>query len=440
MSLSLSAAAPAGPNLDLRRPARIAGIGVLLLVVSLGLWAGLTVISGAVIATGQVALAGKPRVIQSLDGGTVEQLAVTEGQTVEAGALLARLDPTLLQINLDMAQGRLAAALARRARLQAEQAGWATLAFVYPTLPFILPETGLHEEGERRIFAARAATLAGGRDQLTEALAQLDNQIAGVTGQIEANGRQIALIDRDLANMSDLIAQGLARQSQLSELEQRRAALAGEQAALQAELARLSNSRRDQELATLQQERTFMEGVVTELREVTAEVEELILEIVTRQSQLDRVEIRAPVAGVVHDLKIAAEGEVLPPGGTLARIVPIAEDLSFEIVVDPRAIEDVYPGQAAQVVIASRNPQSAPRLDARVTTISADVIEDERTGESFYRATLKLAPGALDTAGLGQRDLVQGMPVEVFLQTGSRSVLAYLVHPVTTHLRRTFRE
>jgi HlyD family secretion protein len=183
-----------------------------------------------------------------------------------------------------------------------------------------------------------------------------------------------------------------------------------------------------------------MEGVVTELREVTAEVEELILEIVTRQSQLDRVEIRAPVAGVVHDLKIAAEGEVLPPGGTLTQIVPIAEDLSFEIVVDPRAIEDVYPGQAAQVVIASRNPQSAPRLDARVATISPDVIEDERTGESFYRATLKLAPGALESPGVEPRDLVQGMPVEVFLQTGSRSVLAYLLHPVTTHLRRTFRE
>ena len=438
--MSMSAAAPAGPNLDLRRPARIAGIAVFLLVASLGLWAGLTVISGAVIATGQIAVAGKPRVIQSLDGGTVELLTVTEGQTVEAGALLARLDPTLLQINLDMAQGRLAAALARRERLQAEQAGETSLAFAYPTLPFALPETGLHEEGERRIFAARAATLAGGRDQLAEAQAQLDNQISGVTGQIEANGRQIALIDRDLANMSDLISQGLARQSQLSELEQRRAALAGEQAALQAELARLANSRRDQELATLQQERSFMEGVVTELREVTAEVEELILEIVTRQSQLDRVEIRAPVAGVVHDLKIAAEGEVLPPGGTLTQIVPIAEDLSFEIVVDPRAIEDVYPGQAAQVVIASRNPQSAPRLDARVATISPDVIEDERTGESFYRATLKLAPGALESPGVEPRDLVQGMPVEVFLQTGSRSVLAYLLHPVTTHLRRTFRE
>lgn len=438
--MSMSATAPIGPNLDLRRPARIAGIAVLLLVVSLGLWAGLTVISGAVIATGQIAVSGKPRVIQSLDGGTVELLAVTEGQTVEAGTLLARLDTTLLQINLDMARGRLAAALARRARLQAEQAGRTTLAFTYPTLPFALPETRLHEEGEQRIFAARAATLEGGRDQLAEAQAQLDNQISGVTGQIEANGRQIALIDRDLVNMTDLIAQGLARQSQLSELEQRRAALAGEQAALQAELARLANSRRDQELATLQQERSFMEGVVTDLREVTAEVEELILEIVTHQSQLDRVEIRAPVTGVVHDLKIAAEGEVLPPGGTLAHIVPIAEDLSFEIVVDPRAIEDVYLGQAAQVVIASRNPQSAPRLDATVATISPDVIEDERTGESFYRATLKLAPGTLETTRVEPRDLVQGMPVEVFLQTGSRSVLAYLLHPVTTHLRRTFRE
>jgi len=413
---------------------------MLLLVVVVGLWANLTMISGAVIATGQIAVAGKPRAIQSLDGGTLETLAVAEGDLVEAGDLLARLDPTLLQINLDMAQGRLAASLARLARLKAEQAGFDELIFSYPALPFPRPDTRAYEEGERRIFTARAMTRQGEQDRLAEALRQFDNQIIGITGQLDAIDRQATLLNRDLLNITNLISQGLARQSEASTIEQRLAALAGEQASLRSELARLANARRDQELTTLQEERAFMEGVVTELREATALTEELILEIVTRQSQLDRVEIRAPVAGVVHDLQIAAAGEVAQPGATLLHIVPTADELTFEVIVEPHTIEDVYPGQVAQVIIASRNPQSAPRLDTNVVTVSPDVIEDERTGLNYYRATLRAAPEDLTEAGLEPGDLVSGMPIEAFLQTGERTVLAYLLQPVTDHLRRAFRE
>lgn len=427
------------PNLDLRRPKILGFLSLFVLIGVLGAWAHFSMITGAIVTAGQAVVQGKPKVVQSLDGGEVAEILVRDGDVVESGAVLMRLDPTLLQINLDIARGRLASALALRARLEAEQLGHSTLAFNYPDLPFDSAlDTASHEQSQRQIFKARAAVLTGQQAQLEETLLQIDNQRKGVEGQITALGEQIALLEGDLENMRRLAKQGLARQSQMSELQRSKSQVTGQLAGLEAERARLANARRDATLNTLQATRAFQEEVVTQLRDVNAQIDELTLEIVTRRAGLARIDITAPAAGVVHEMQVTTKGGVIPPGGQIAQIIPTSKEIDFELRVDPRSIDQVYPDQPARLIVASFDPKSSPELAAYVSVISPDVITDPRTGQPYYKVNLKLDAAA--QIQLSRMDVVPGMPVEAYLETGDRSVLSYLIHPIASHLRKALRE
>jgi HlyD family secretion protein len=418
-------------------------VGVFALFGVLGLWAMFTIISGAVMAMGQVSVSDKPKTVQTLDGGVLAEIAVRNGDVVRKGEVLARLDPTLLQINLDIAQNRLTAALALYARLEAEQNGAPAVVFEYSKLPASIAtlglDTGHAETGQRNIFAARAQMLQGGQDRLVSALKDLDNQVTGITGQIEALEAQLALLDKDVSNVRNLLAKGLARQDRLTDLQRMQASLMGDLAARRADLARLGNSRREVELTTLQEERRFHEEVVTDLREVTTEIEELVLQIVTHRAQLERVDIRAPADGIVHELQVTTLGGVMAPGGTLLDIVPQDTGFDFELRVDPRSINQVKEEQVAQVVLSAFDPQTTPQLEGRVRAISPEVVEDRQTGQSFYRVSVDVPLEQL--ARLPETAvLIPGMPVEAYLQTSDRTVLSYLTAPLRDHLRRAFRE
>lgn len=434
------ATAPTLPSLDLslRKPGLMGLAGALVLVGILGAWVGMTVIGGAVVASGQTVVKGKPQVVQSLDGGIVESIMVRDGDMVTAGQVMLRLDATVLSANLDIARSRLAAALALKARLETERQGATELTFSYPALPFTRPENSADENGQREIFEARTAVRDGNREKLADTLAQFDNQIAGAQGQIAAIDEQLGFIEAEIASQSSLVDKGLARQSQLSALNRNRSELTGRNAALQAELARLSNARQDAELGTLQEERSFLEDVVTELREVTAKTEELILDIATRSTALDRIDIRAPADGIVHEMQISTTSAVVPPGGTIAQVVPVNRGMDFDLQIDPREIDQVHVGQEADIVITAFDPQNTPKLAATVTSISAGAIMNERSGRSFYRVNLSVAASELEA--LDTSVLKPGMPVEAYLKTGDRTVLSYLLQPIMGHLRRAFRE
>lgn len=440
MNLSvLQTPAPAsGLNRDLRKPALIGLAGFAVMIGVLGLWAATTVIGGAVIASGQAIVQGDAKVIQSLDGGMVEAIMIEDGDHVAEGDLLMQLDPTLLRINLDSARSRLAAALALQERLQAEQLQMSSLEFSYDALPFARPDTSPHEASQQAIFMARRAVLEGARDQLAEVFVQSEARRRGLDGQVTATREQIALIEQDLENMRTLAEQGLARQSQMSELQRTQSELMGRLATLEAEQTQLANSLRESELETLQRERSFMESVVTELRDATAQVEELTLEIVTRSAQLDRVDIRAPVGGVVHEMQVTTQGGVIAPGETILEIIPLGNTMEFTLRVDPHSIDQVWQGQSAKVTLAAFDPQSTPQLEASVVQISPDVVHDPATGQSYYRVDLEVPTEEL--ARLGAVEVLPGMPIEAFLETGDRSVLAYLMQPLSSHLRRAFRE
>lgn len=438
--MKITPAAQTGPVLRTQqRPVMMAGLaGFVALIGIFGVWAITTVISGAVITQGQAVVRGKPQELQHLDGGIVAEITVQDGDIVQAGDVLIRLDPALLQMNLDVAKRRLADALTLKARLQAEQQGLAGLAFAYPALPFALPDTSAEEAGQRQIFAARRAVQDGSRDQLAEALLQFDNQISGMRAQIKATREQLVYLDADIDNMRSLTERNLARASQLNGLQGGRAEMAGRLAALEADIARTSNARRDAELQTLQGERTFHEEVVTALREASRQADELILDIITRNAQLDRIDIRAPMDGVVHEMQVTTLGGVVEPGEVIVQIIPQDQGLDFEMRVDPRDIDQVYVGQPAEALIASFDANAVPKLNGSVAQISPNAIEDPQSGQSFYRISLTVP--ASELALLGDLAVVPGMPVEGYLATGDRSVMSYLLSPITKQFRRAFRE
>ncbi len=426
------------PDDRLQGPVRLAASAFALLLAIFGLWAANTMISGAVISSGQLMVKGEAQKLQSLEGGTVAAIAVKNGDHVRAGQILVQFDPTLAATNLNIARAHLAEALALRARLDAEQAGLAAPVFDPAILPFAAPDISGEAAGQLRIFAARAAVLVGQRDRLTESLAQIDSQRQSLAAQIAAKTEEISLTDAQINNQQILLDQGLARQSQLSELRRGHASLLGQLAALQAEAAKLVISARDARLETLQGERAFQEKVATELREAEAKIEDLTLEILTRQQQLAHTDLRAPVDGVVHELKLATLGGVAAPGETVAEIIPLAAGLRIEVQVDPRGIDEVFIGQKTEVSFTALDPRSTPKLQAVVAQISPDAISDPRSGRSFYRIDLTLPEAEI--ARLNGQTLLPGMPVTAYLATSNRSVLAYLLHPLTSQMALAFRE
>jgi HlyD family secretion protein len=422
----------------------IAGmIAIFALVFILGGWAATTKINGAVIAKGQVEVAGKRKIVQTLDGGILAEILVTNGDHVAKDQVLARLDPTLLQINLDMARTRLAAALSLRARLEAERMGTVDLVFDYADLPLPAQHLGevirKAESRQRDIFEARQEMRAGAEKQMHGRLADLDTQAQGISGQMTALERQLSFVGGDLANINALLGKGLSRRDKLTEALRRQAALQGDLAQRQAELASVNNRRREIAVNADQEKRALQEQAATELRELFVEIEELTLAIVTREAQLERVELRAPASGIVHELQMTTLGGVIPAGGTLLHVIPQDSGLAFEVRVPPRDINKVRREQPAQIVMTALDPQKTPKLAGRVGAVSPETVNDPVTGQPFYRVAVHIAQEELARLPSAAR-LIAGMPLEAFLQEREKTVLSYLTEPLMSQLSHGFRE
>ncbi|WP_372675362.1 HlyD family type I secretion periplasmic adaptor subunit [Aquicoccus sp.] len=436
----MSADAFSAPMLrtDLTRASRFGILAGLILLTLVFGWAYFTPISGAVIASGSAEVRGNPKVVQSLDGGIVEELHVSDGDLVRAGDVLLRLDPTLLRINLEMYRNRLAETRAEISRLSAEQANAENLIFDYDTTYLEgLPLEQINA-GQMEIFQARREVMRGRKEQLSEKVEQFLNQISGVDGLIKAKRDQLGFIEKELSDVSSLHADGLAREGQVLELERSRSQLLGELAEHQSTMARIRNSIRDTQLEILQSDRQFKEQVVTDLREAVMEAEELVLQIVTAQKQLDRIEILSPVDGIVHEMQIFNAGGVVPPGDTILQVIPVSNGVDFEVRVALDAIDQVALGQRAKVVFSAFSSRTAPEIFGTVTGISPSSVTDPETGQSFYRVSLTIPPEELSR--LESHEILPGMPIEAFLQTGERTVLSYLIRPLSDQLRRAFRD
>lgn len=412
--------------------------GLILLILGLAGWAALVPLSGAVVAPGRIEVDVNRQVIQHLDGGIVERLAVREGDPVTRGQTLLVLDGTALQAQAAQLQAQLDALHARQVRLRAERDGLTTMA-VPPDLgrqAATRPTFAALLAGERRLFRARAQSVGEQRAQLAAQVDQITHQVAGIDAQIAATGRQIALVGQDADTQRALLARGLSQAARVLALDRQKAALEGTRGALTASRAAARSQAAVARIGGLRLASTRRETAEGNLRSLEPQVLDLTQRLSALRAQIGRLTVRAPVAGIVYDLRIAGLQAVIRPAQQILSIVPQDRPLIASVKVSPVNIDDITPGAVVRLRLLGFHDRLARQSTGHVLTVSPDAFRDSRTGRDYYRARI-----ALDRAtGPGGRPILPGMPVEAFITTGARTPLAYLLAPLRAYFDHALRE
>lgn len=411
----------------------------LFLFVAGGAWAWFTQLSGAVIAQGQVVVIGKPKTVQHLDGGIVSRLTVKDGDHVKKDDVLIRLDDTILKANLNVYQSRLLETVALKSRLVAERDGNTSIVWdteITNLFDLDIPE-GMRQ-GQERLFHARQQTNSGRISQLKARIDQYQSQISGITEIIRSKQSQLAYLDEELEGKRILGNKNIISKPQVMLLEREREETIGELAEQRSEKARLHNAIAETGIEIEQVTREFVQSVLTELRQSEHDIHETIQQLHTTREQLRRVEITAPVSGIIHELKIFTIGGVINPGTQVMQIIPQRDEFEIEANIEPQFIDEVYSNQPAVLRFSAFNQRTTPEINAKTTTISPNVVINEQTGMPFYKVSLHVTKDELRR--LNGQTLVPGMPVEVFIKTKDRSVLSYFVKPFLDQVSKMFKE
>lgn len=419
---------------------RLGFLTAIVLVFGLGAWSVLASLAGAVIAPGKLRVESNRQVVQHLDGGVVRALLVREGDTVAGGQVLMRLDDRQLLAELAIVEGRLFDAMARSARLEAEQLNAAAPVFDPELLALVpvRPEVAGLVEGQRGLFAARAETIARETEQLRERQTQIGDEIAGAEAQRASLATQLGFIEQELADQRSLLVRGLTQATRVLALEREKARLDGSLGQLAAQIAQARGRITEIEIQIVGREATRREEAIAELRELRVAEAELKERRLALRETIDRLEVRAPRSGTVLGLTVFTEGAVIRPAEPVLFVVPSESVLVVDASVEPQHIDQVWAGQPARLRFSAFNARTTPEIGGTLTRVSADALANEQTGQSFYTAEVAISEEGL--AALEGLTLVAGMPVEVFLQTGERSPLSYLLQPFTDFLSRAMRE
>jgi membrane fusion protein, type I secretion system len=406
----------------------------------IGGWMSAAQISGAVVASGYVSVKGEAKTIQHLDGGIVAEINVSDGDVVHAGDVLVRLDRTLLETNQNIYRNRLAEALARRARLMAERDGKTRI--IWPDVAAsplgVQPGNDLRLS-QQRLLQARLESRKGQLAQFNEKIAQYKNQIDGMRGLKVANAQQIELIDRELSGLRTLYEKGNTTLNRLLSLERQKSNLLGQQAEHDAQIARVSNLINETRIQIVQVDRDFREKVLSELRSTEQELNDNAQQLLATRDKLNRVVIKSPVDGRVHQLQFHTIGGVVAPGGALLQIVPTEQAVEINAKIEPQFVDDVSVGQKAALRFSAFNQRETPELFGTVHSVSPSSVVNQKTGASFYIVQIDVPDAELAKIG-GRHRLVAGMPVEAFVRKKDRTVLNYIAKPLMDQVYRAFRE
>jgi HlyD family secretion protein len=417
-------------------------LGMMSLVVLLGggmTWAICTSLSSAVIASGSLAVEGSVKKIQHPTGGVVAELLVKEGQQVAAGEVLLRLDATLPAASQAIVSKSLNQAWARQARLEAERDNAVEITMPKELLMRMnADEARAVMASERQLFLDRRASREGQKKQLRERVRQLNDTIVGHDLQQQSKTEEIELIDKEYQAVKKLFDKGMMTLDRVNALARGMTRLRGERGQLMAAIAEARGKIAETDLQRLQVDQTFRSEVSEELRDLLARQGELVEREISANDQLKRIDITSPIAGRVQQLAVHTVGGVISPAEGLMQVVPADDELLVEAKISAQDIDQVSLGQDATLRLSAFNRSTTPELSGTVVRLSADLIQDERTGVGFYRAGIRIPRSEM--AKLQGLALVPGMPVESMIKTGSRSVMSYLLKPISDHAQRAFRE
>ncbi|WP_370285442.1 HlyD family type I secretion periplasmic adaptor subunit [Phaeobacter sp. B1627] len=416
-------------------------LGILVLLGGFGTWSVFSSIAGAVVASGQIEVDRNRQVVQHIDGGVVADILVDEGDLVEKGQTLLRLDEADLRSELTITEGQLFEMMARRGRLEAERDEAAAIEFD-PHLRELAKDRAEVDDlvqGQERLFRARRASVQREVEQLEKRAAQIEDQIIGVLAQQAATREQLLLIDQELSNQQSLLDRGLAQASVVLNLRRTRANLQGTLGELIASEAQARGRITELEIETLKLGTQRREEAITRLRDLRYQELELMETRRSLLDRLDRLEITAPVSGIVYGMTVRTPRSVIRPADPVLFLVPQDRPLVIAARVAPTDIDQIHVGQAVSIRLPALDQRQTPELFGSVTLFSADAFQDEASGQSYYRAEIKLDPGEMERLPAGTV-LIPGMPVESYIRTADRSPLAYLVKPLADYFVKAFRE
>ncbi len=401
-------------------------------------WAAVAEIHGAVIAPGSVEPESRRQAIQHPDGGIVAALPVRDGARVAAGAAILELDATELAAEKALLWRQWQETRARIDRLGAEARSGDTVAFRDADAAADAPAVAALLADERGLFETGRELLMQTVAQIRERKTQTATWIKGLRLQQEAVGNQLTLVEAEARDKQRLLEQNLIPRPEVSRLLREVARLKGELGRLEAEAARGRSTLASYEIERLRLLAGRRETALNEMRTLQPREAELAERLQVVETRLARLVLRAPMAGVVHGLRVFTVGGVIPAGAEVATIVPEGVPLVLRVRIEAGQVDEVRVGQEVTVLFPAFNLRSAPEFIGRVGTVSADALVDEATGARYY--TAEIALNAESGAEALARGIVPGMPVEAFIRTGARTPLAFLLDPFTDYLRHAFRE
>ena len=421
------------------RPLLTGIVAIVVLVGGFGTWAMESSITGAVVAHGRIEVDQNRQIVQHPDGGVVSEILVNEGDTVTAGQILVRLDAEELQSQLAVVEGQLFEVLARRARFEAERDNAPALAFDPLLVGSANPIAPGLMEGQSRLFQARIESETQEKNQLTKQREQIGNQVEGIAAQQEAISTQSTLIAEELTNQQSLLDRGLAQASNVLALQRQQASLLGQSGELTASKAEAEGRQTELDIQILRIDAKRREDANSSLRDLQFNEIELSEKRRALIIRLERLDIRAPVSGIVYGMQVFAPRSVVRAAEPVMYIVPQDRPLVIATQVQPSNIDSVYVGQDVALRFSAFDQRQTPELFGKVVQVSADAFTDQGSQVSYYRAEIELNDGELARLDPNLH-LIPGMPVEAFISTTSRSPMAYLLKPLADYFVKAFRE
>lgn len=427
------------PRSDMRR---LINIGCVLLVLQFcvfGVWATTVPLRSAVIAPGFIKVHSKRKAVQHLEGGIIKTIFVRENDHVKAGQIIARLDTTQIEASLGSLETKFFADLAMEARLAAEQIGSKSISFPDELLKNATkPSARIAIESQEAEFAARLVALDGEKKLIDQQMLQLADTIRGLESNTKGAEQQLALLQEEIADTSFLLEKGLARKPRVLALKRAEA-----EANVQISRNTASIAESQGKISELQDRRRQLglnqgQDIARQRHAINEEIGDFRHRMAALRDQLARSELRAPESGKIVGLNSRDLSAVLAPRETLLEIVPAEDKLVIEATLKPMDREEIHIGQSARIRVHTLNTRRRPMLDGKVVAVAADALVDSKSGVSSYMTEVEIEAKAETSPYV--TSLLPGMSVEVFVETGERTFVEYLLQPMMLRVHRAFKE
>lgn len=403
-------------------------------------WAAFAPLSQGVVGQGVLVSDSKRKTIQHLEGGIIEAIHVRDGSLVQKNQVLIELNPTQPKAQYELVKTRYLTSLAVLNRLYSERSGLSKIDFSKG----LLDESGINQEidhiisTQKNLFSDRQHQYLGQISLLEQRAKQLEEQVEGLTFELTAREKELSLMADELRRTEELQKKRLIDLPRVLSLQREEARAAGEIGRTKADIAAAKVAIGEARMEILQLEKTRNQDISEQLEKVQEQVHELGRQMHAAKDVLERTSIRAPEAGTVFGLNIYTVGGVIPPGTPILQIVPTNDRLLVEAKIKVNQIDEVHKDMPVRVRFSAFRQRTTPLVEGTVKEISADAVNDERTGQSFYLVRVGVPESEMSKlAGL---EIVPGMPAEVLIKGGERTAMEYLLDPITSMLRRSMRE